>query len=99
MVPINDDELFIDLLAQWQLPVVLVVQTYLGSINHSLLSIEALQHRQIPLWGLVMNESDQPASAEIIQKFAQAPILASLPRFEQAEELDFEKIYWEYFRN
>jgi dethiobiotin synthetase len=99
MVPINEEALFIDLLEKWRLPVVLVVQTYLGSINHSLLSIEALRTRQIPLWGLVMNESDQPASAEIIQKFANAPILATLPRFESEEELDFGQIFRDYFRH
>src|ERR1700761_9054612 len=49
MVPLDRDTLFIDLFARWQLPVVLCARTALGTINHSLLSIEALRSRDIDM--------------------------------------------------
>lgn len=52
MVPVTDDLLMIDLFARWQIPVILVARTALGTINHSLLSIEALRGRAIPIHGI-----------------------------------------------
>jgi dethiobiotin synthetase len=52
MVPLNRDTLYVDLFAQWQLPVVLCARTALGTINHSLLSIEALRSRKIDILGI-----------------------------------------------
>lgn len=52
MVPVNRQTLFIDVFASWHLPVVLVARTALGTINHSLLSIEALNGRNIPILGI-----------------------------------------------
>jgi dethiobiotin synthetase len=52
MVPLNRDTLYVDLFAQWRLPVVLCARTALGTINHSLLSIEALRSRKIDILGI-----------------------------------------------
>lgn len=52
MVPLRRDYLQLDLYARWQRPVVLVASTRLGTINHALLSIEALKRRDIPLLGV-----------------------------------------------
>lgn len=85
MVPLNDDELYIDWLAQKKLPTILVVQTYLGCINHGLLSIEALKTRDIPLAGIILNEGEQPESEGIILARAKAPLLGRLPRMERID--------------
>ena len=55
MVPITRRYLTIDYIADQQLPVILVTSGRLGSINHTLLSIEALVNRNIPLYGMVYN--------------------------------------------
>jgi dethiobiotin synthetase len=52
MVPLNRKELYIDIFARWQLPVVLCARTALGTINHSLLSLEALRNRNIKILGI-----------------------------------------------
>ena len=51
-VPVRRDLLFADLFVSWQLPVVLAARTTLGTINHSLLSIEALRTRRVPILGI-----------------------------------------------
>ncbi|REC45317.1 dethiobiotin synthase [Chryseobacterium pennipullorum] len=55
MVPLSDHRFMIDLIDLLNLPVALVVRNYLGCINHSLLSIMALQQRSIKLEYLILN--------------------------------------------
>jgi len=85
LVPLRDDLLYADMVAKWGIPAILVVQTYLGSINHSLLSLEALKSRNIPVAGIVLNEGDQPASENIILDRAQAPLLGRIPWMKEVE--------------
>ncbi|RRA98729.1 dethiobiotin synthase [Larkinella rosea] len=69
LVPLNDHDLTIDLVQQLNLPVLLVSKHYLGSINHTLLSVEALKNRGIPILGLVFNGPSTPASEEFIVNY------------------------------
>jgi len=65
MVPLNDEDLMIDLIQKLNIPVALVVKNYLGCINHTLLSLMALEHRKIKLKYIIMN-GDFPADTERI---------------------------------
>lgn len=55
LVPLRRDLMQIDQIQRWGLPVVLVARSGLGTLNHTLLSVEALRHRHIPLLGLILN--------------------------------------------
>lgn len=68
MVPLNDSFLMIDLIKQLDAEVILVSKNYLGSINHTLLSIEALRHRAIPLKSIIFNGPQDIDSESIIKK-------------------------------
>ena len=68
MVPLNNKELVIDLINKFDAEVVLVVKNYLGNINHTLLSIEALKNRKIKIAGLVFNGKMLPLTEEVILK-------------------------------
>lgn len=65
MVPLSDSEFVIDLIGKLDIPVALVVRNYLGCINHSLLSIMALNQRKINLKYLILN-GDFPLDTEQI---------------------------------
>jgi dethiobiotin synthetase len=82
LVPISRKYLLIDLIKQLNLPVVLVVQHYLGAINHTLLSVEALRARQIPILGLVFNGENYNDNEEIILHYTGLPCLLRLPQAE-----------------
>ena len=69
MVPLNDHDLTIDWVAQSGLPVVLVSRNYLGSINHTLLSVEACRNRNIPLVGIIFNGPSVPATETFILNY------------------------------
>jgi dethiobiotin synthetase len=71
LVPLTSTTLYADMFERWGLPVVIVARTTLGTINHSLLTIEALRHRQIMLHGIAFvgeaNEDSEGIICEIGQ--------------------------------
>ena len=66
MVPINNNHHIIDLIEKLNAEVVLVSSNYLGSINHTLLSIEALRNRDIPVTGIIFNGDEVKTTEEYI---------------------------------
>ncbi len=79
MVPLNANALQIDLIARWGAPVVLCASTRLGTINHSLLSIEALKRRGIPILGIAFNGAEQAQVERTIVEFGGVRTLGRLP--------------------
>ncbi|TRC98444.1 ATP-dependent dethiobiotin synthetase BioD [Mesorhizobium sp. WSM4303] len=79
MVPLNRQTRFIDIFQQWQLPVVLCARTALGTINHTLLSIEALRARSIPIIGIAFIGDEVADSQKTIVEFSGVPQLGRLP--------------------
>jgi dethiobiotin synthetase len=82
MVPLNSSTLFIDVFARWRLPVVLCARTSLGTINHSLLSIEALRRRGIELLGIAFIGEANADSEGIICELGSVRRLGRLPHLD-----------------
>lgn len=79
MVPLTRDTIFIDVFSRWQIPVVLCARTALGTINHSLLSIEALRSRNIPLLGIAFIGDEMPDTQRTIADLGKIRVLGRLP--------------------
>jgi dethiobiotin synthetase len=79
MVPLTRSFLQIDLIARWKLPVVLCASTRLGTINHTLLSIEALMRRAIPVVGVAFVGDEQADSERTIAEMGNVRLLGRLP--------------------
>ncbi|CAH2396996.1 dethiobiotin synthase [Mesorhizobium ventifaucium] len=79
MVPINRQTRFIDIFAEWRLPVILCARTELGTINHTLLSIEALRARSIPLIGIAFIGEEVADTQRTITEFGAVRQLGRLP--------------------
>lgn len=62
LVPLRLDCLQIGQIQRWGLPVLLVARSGLGTLNHTLLSVEALRRRRIPLLGLILNGPPTPTT-------------------------------------
>ncbi|MFN4234840.1 MAG: dethiobiotin synthase [Bacteroidia bacterium] len=78
MVPLNDHEFILDIIKKFNAETILVIQNYLGSINHSLLSIDCLKKHQINILGIIFNGPPHKMSEDIIKKYSQLPILAHI---------------------
>jgi dethiobiotin synthase len=83
MVPLTDDAYVIDLATELHLPVVLVSRSTLGTINHTLLSLEAIRRRGLPLAGVVINGPETPHNRAAIERYGQAAIIAEIPWLDQ----------------
>jgi dethiobiotin synthetase len=80
LVPINSKgRVFADLFSLWKLPVIVVSRHYLGSINHTLLTLELLKNRGIVVEGILFNGDENPASEEIILSISGAKNLGRIP--------------------
>jgi dethiobiotin synthetase len=101
LVPLTDKAYVIDLAAQLQLPVLLVGRSTLGTINHTLLSIEALRRRALPLAGVVINGPETPHNRAAIERYGEVNVIAEIPWLPEVTratllgiepELDLEKL-------
>lgn len=79
LVPLHEDLLFADVMARWGLPVVLVARTALGTINHTLLSIEALRARGLALAGVAFVGNANAESERVIGAISGVARLGRLP--------------------
>jgi dethiobiotin synthetase len=82
LVPLRLDLLQIEQLQRWQLPVLLVARSGLGTLNHTLLSLEALRQRGIPVLGVLLNGPPHANNLTTLEQLAGAPILGCLPPLE-----------------
>jgi dethiobiotin synthetase len=101
LVPLTEKAYVIDLAAQLQLPVLLVGRSTLGTINHTLLSIEALRCRGLPLAGVVINGPETPHNRAAIERCGEVNVIAEIPWLPEITratllgiepELDLEKL-------
>ena len=83
MVPLNRDWLQIDQLKAWGAPIILVARSGLGTLNHTLLSLEALKHRNLNVLGIVLNGPPHDDNPKTLEQFGDTKILAYLPIFNE----------------
>lgn len=78
MVPLNDHSFVIDLIKQLGFPAVLVCRSGLGTINHTLLSLEALRTRGIEIAGLIINGTKAPHNRQALEQYGGVPVIAEI---------------------
>lgn len=81
LVPINESESMIDLMVGIGMPVLIVARSSLGTINHTLLTIESLRHRKLDLAGVVMVGDRNPDNRDAIEKYGAVQVIDEMPRF------------------
>ena len=84
-VPLTRTTLNVDLFAMWKLPVILCARTGLGTINHTLLSVEALKNRDIPIHGIVFIGPENIDNMHTIADFSGVRVLGRLPMLDKLD--------------
>jgi dethiobiotin synthetase len=82
MVPINDHEFVIDLAEYLEARVILVSRNYLGSINHTLLSIDYLKKNNYDVVGIIFNDAPNPETEKYILNHSKLPCLGRIEKLE-----------------
>lgn len=95
-VPLNSHTLTIDLFEKWPCEWVVVSSHYVGSINHTLLTLKALKERKIAVRGIIFNGELNPDSQNVICSIAQTRCLGHLLPEEQLNKRVFEKYIQEW---
>ncbi len=80
LVPLTPDHLIADLIARLGLPVIVVARSTLGTINHTLLTLEALRTRRLPVAGVILNGPPDAGNRAAIERFGAVRVIAELPR-------------------
>ena len=98
LVPLNTQTLMADLFASWNCQWVLVARQYIGMINHTLLTIEAMKRRSLNVCGIIFNGDRCPQSESVILELSGLPCIG---RIKEEKTWDFKRIqsYAAAFRN
>jgi dethiobiotin synthetase len=108
LVPINESEMMIDLMNRLHLPIVIAARSTIGTINHTLLTVEAVRQRGLDVAGVVMVGDRDSENRKAIERFGKVAVLAEMPFFSPLDaralaswavrELDPERHLLEWFR-
>lgn len=98
MVPVKRELLFADVFARWELPVILCARTSLGTINHSLLSIEALRTRQVPILGIAFIGNENADNEHTICAIGNVKRLGRLPLLDPLDANTLQAAFKTHFR-
>jgi len=86
MVPLNEKELLIDLIKALNVEVILVSQNYLGSINHTLMSVSLLNHYNIAVKGIIFNGKENLETQRYILQYSNVNYLGNIPQFKNVNK-------------
>lgn len=107
LVPVNDSQLMIDLIAALKLPLLITARSTLGTINHTLLTLESVRNRGLSVAGVVMVGPPNDENRRAIEEYGKVTVLGEMPWFETLSpdelrrwsiaELDPENVLLKYF--
>ena len=95
MVPITRNFLQIDQIRKWNLPVIIVCRSSLGTLNHTLLTIEALKKRNIKILGLIINGEKHLDNPKTLREFSKLPIIAEFQRLSNIDKNNLDRLWQE----
>ncbi len=97
LVPYTDDILAADIFARWGLPAIVVARTMLGTISHTLLTLEALRARGVRIAGVAFVGEEEPVAQAAIERLGKAPILGRLPVLDRLDSKTLQQAFAESF--
>jgi dethiobiotin synthetase len=97
LVPLTEHHVFADVFACWRIPVILCARTGLGTINHTLLSLEALRNRSIPIFGVTFIGEEQTETQRIIAAMGQVRVLGRLPPLDPLTPEHLQRAFRDHF--
>lgn len=92
LVPINKEDLMINLIEQFAIPVILVASSRLGTINHTLLSLEALRNRNVEILGVIVSGEINQSNCDAIEFYGRSKVLAQLPYLDKISKSTLQAI-------
>ncbi len=95
-VPLNDKESQLNLMKKCALPIIVVARSGLGTLNHSLLTIEILQSRGLKIAGLILSGPLNPLNKKDLENWSRVPILLEIPHLTQITNQEILKVFKDF---
>lgn len=97
MVPLNEHHLMLDLMKKLALPILLVAESGLGTINHTLLSLDLLKNHGLKVLGVVMNGPRNLENRKAIEHFGNTAVCAEIEPLEHIDKETLKNTFWQCF--
>jgi len=98
MLPLNEDEFFIDFMKEFGAPALLVVKNTKGAINQAILTMDKLKQQNIPLFGMLLNGAIDPINRSAIEKYCDPPRLFEIDFIPQITKTALKEVFEKTFR-
>lgn len=98
MVPLTRKNLLINQFKKWDVPLILCARTGLGTINHTLLSLEAIWARDIKLHGIIFIGENNDDNMTTIHEFSGAKVLGHIPMLDEINSSSLQTVFKKNFR-
>ncbi|MGH1378859.1 MAG: dethiobiotin synthase [Alphaproteobacteria bacterium] len=98
MVPLTRNNLLINVFQKWKIPIILCARTGLGTINHTLLSLEAIWARNIPLKGVVFIGEENEDNVRTISEMSGVKVLGHLPLVDEVDDTMLRLVFANNFK-
>lgn len=98
MVPVTRQNLQVNLYKKWDIPLILCTRTTLGTINHTLLSVEAIQARGMTLHGIAFIGEENEDNMRTIEEFSGAKVLGRLPVLDHLDDASLQMAFTNNFK-
>ncbi len=99
MVPLNRHQYILDLMYHLNLPAIVVARSGLGTINHTLLTVERLRERGIEILGVVMNGPINPSNRESLEHYGNINVLAEIPHVDSISHDSIKLLFEQHFKH
>ena len=99
MAPLNDTQFILDLMVRLDIPVLLVARSGLGTINHTLLSLNMMRQNGLKVFGVVMNGPLNPGNKEAIEHFGKVAVIAEIPPVEMRSPDPIATLFHHFFKD
>ena len=93
LVPLNDEQFVIDLIKKFAIPVLVVARNRLGTINHTLLTINALRGQGCEVFGVVLNGPANAVNREAIEKYGRVRVVAEIEPLERFDRQTLQEAF------
>jgi dethiobiotin synthetase len=98
MVPLNENQFMVDLMKYLDLPVLVVARGTLGTINHTLVTLEILRQNGLEILGVVLNGPPNSINRNAIKTYGHVRVMAEVDVLPQLNFQTVSKAYHQYFR-
>ncbi len=98
MVPLNEQSMMLDLIVKLNIPVLLVSANVLGTINHTLLSLEQLKRSGVNVAGVVLNGDSNLINKNAIEFYGKTPVLAEIPILKEINSSNLKAVFEQNFQ-